>query len=82
MPLTADALLRLPYASEVVPDATTDGGMTYLASNPELPGCMAHGTTPEDALQNLAGARELYIRTLVERGIEVPLPAGDSVTSV
>ncbi len=82
MPITADAILQLPYASQVVPDATTDGGTTCVASNPELPGCMAHGDTTEAALLNLADARELYVRTLVERGIEVPLPARGSVRAV
>lgn len=75
------ALTHLPYAVEVVPDATTDGGVCYLAQHPELPGCMAHGDTPEEALENLEEARSLYIRTLLERGIEVPLPQSTTLTT-
>jgi len=69
-----ETYMHLPYAVEVVPDATTDGGVCYLASHPELPGCMAHGDTPPEALQNLEDARRLYLTTLIKRGLDVPMP--------
>jgi predicted RNase H-like HicB family nuclease len=69
-----DTYMHLPYAVEVVPDATTDGGVCYLASHPELPGCMAHGDTPDEALRNLEDARRLYLTTLIKRGLHVPRP--------
>lgn len=28
----------------------------FIAEVPELPGCMAHGETPEDALKNAKGS--------------------------
>lgn len=74
--------LAFPYTTVVRPDQTTEGGTVYLASNPELPGCMAHGQTPEEALQNLADARELYIRTALERGIAVPMPSHQVVKTI
>ena len=69
-----ETLMRLPYAIEVVPDTTTDGGLCYLAKHPELPGCMAHGDSEEEALHNLEDARRLYISTLLKRGLKIPKP--------
>lgn len=66
--------LGVAYSTLVVPDKYTDGSIGYLASHPELPGCMADGSSPEEALQNLNEARELYLRVLVERGLPVPPP--------
>lgn len=74
MATNIETYMRLPYAVEVVPDATTDGGLCYLAMHPELPGCMAHGDSADEALQNLEDARRLYIMTLLKRGLEVPKP--------
>lgn len=76
-----DCLAR-SYSTEIVPDEYTDGGMTYRASHPELPGCMAHGDTPGEARLNLDGARDLYIRTLLARGIEPPLPCASKLDVV
>jgi predicted RNase H-like HicB family nuclease len=67
--------IDLPYAVEVVPESTTDGMLCYRASHPELPGCMAHGDTPDEALENLEDARRLYIETLLVKGLQVPLPS-------
>ena len=65
----------LPYALRVTPQECTDGSTTFVAMNPELPGCMSHGVTVEGAIQNLEEARELYITDLLERGLPVPMPA-------
>jgi predicted RNase H-like HicB family nuclease len=65
----------LPYAVEVVPDLTTDGEQVYVARHPELPGCMAHGATPDEARVNLREARELFIETMLEDGLEPPVPS-------
>jgi predicted RNase H-like HicB family nuclease len=70
-----EAALALPYAVEVVPDVSTDGEACYVARHPELPGCMSHGDSPEEAKANLEEARELYLRTLLEDGLEPPRPA-------
>jgi antitoxin HicB len=67
--------LKLEYEIELVTEETTDGGICFAASHPELPGCMTHGNTKEEALRNLDEVRQLYIRTLLKRGIEIPPPA-------
>lgn len=66
--------MMLPYIVRVVPEPCTDGSMCYLAEHPELPGCMSHGETPEQALENLRDARHLYIETLLQKDQPVPKP--------
>lgn len=82
MPIEIDSYLARAYSTEIVPDEYTSGGMTYRASHPELPGCMAHGDTPSEARLNLDEARELYLRALLERGIEPPLPCASRLDIV
>jgi len=73
-PAEVEEFMLLPFAFEVVPDATTEGGTCYVAAHLELPGCMAHGETEQEALRNLDDARRLYIKTLLKRGLPVPRP--------
>ena len=46
----------------------------FIAEVPELPGCLAHGGTPQDALANAQEAMALWIRTAREFGDPVPEP--------
>ncbi|MEW6215497.1 MAG: type II toxin-antitoxin system HicB family antitoxin, partial [Nitrospirota bacterium] len=48
----------------------------FIAEVPELPGCMAHGDTPEDALKNAKEAIQLWIDTAKEFGDTIPEPKG------
>ena len=48
----------------------------YIAEVPELPGCMAHGATHEDALLNAKEATELWIATAREFRDPIPEPKG------
>ena len=43
---------------------------------PELPGCMADGLTPEEALRNLAVIISEWIETAEITGREIPEPSG------
>lgn len=47
-----------------------------IAEVPELPGCMAHGNTQENALMNIQQAIDLWIGTALETAREVPQPKG------
>ena len=47
----------------------------YVASIPELEGCMAHGRTREEALQELEIVCELWIETAKEVGKDIPKPS-------
>ena len=48
----------------------------FVADIPELPGCMAHGSTREEALVNIKAAERLWLETAKEFGDPVPEPKG------
>jgi predicted RNase H-like HicB family nuclease len=48
----------------------------FVAEVPELPGCMAHGQTAEQALASVHQATQLWIETAKEFGDPIPEPKG------
>jgi predicted RNase H-like HicB family nuclease len=48
----------------------------FVAEVPELPGCLAHGSTQEAALTNVKEAIELWIARARDFGDPVPEPKG------
>lgn len=48
----------------------------FVAEAPELAGCMAHGSTQEEALANVKQAMQLWIDTAKEFGDAIPAPKG------
>ncbi len=54
----------------------SDEDNAFIVEAPELPGCMAHGNTPEDALKNAKEAIQLWIDTAKEFGDPIPEPKG------
>lgn len=54
----------------------SDDDQAFVAEVPELPGCAAHGDTPEAALAECSEAIALWIETAKEAGREVPAPKG------
>jgi predicted RNase H-like HicB family nuclease len=63
------------YKYEIIIYWSQEDGV-FIAEVPELPGCMAHGDTPEAALANAQQAIELWIETAKEFGDPVPAPKG------
>ena len=49
----------------------------FVAFAPELAGCMAHGETREEALQNIQEAMRHWIDIARETGKPVPRPKGE-----
>jgi predicted RNase H-like HicB family nuclease len=49
----------------------------FVAEVPELPGCMAHGSTQEAALAHANEAMQLWIDTAREFGDPIPEPKGE-----
>lgn len=66
--------MTLEYAVNIERLAENDGG-GYLATVPELPGCMSDGDTPEEALKNVQEAISSWIEAAKEWGMEVPQPS-------
>jgi len=48
----------------------------FIADIPELPGCMAHGKTPNEALGNAQDAMQLWLDTAIEFDDPIPEPKG------
>lgn len=59
------------YRIELIPDKE-DGG--FVASIPDLPGCLSQGETEEEALKNIEEAKMLWIETALKAGREIPKP--------
>ena len=55
----------------------SEADAVFVAEVPELPGCMAHGGTQEEAMQNVNEAIQLWIDTAKEFGDPVPAPKGE-----
>lgn len=48
----------------------------FVAEVPQLAGCTAHGTSPDEALKQAQAAIDLWIETAREFGDPVPAPKG------
>ena len=46
----------------------------FIASVPELKGCMAHGRTREAAMKEIQEAIQLHIQVMQDMGITIPAP--------
>lgn len=46
----------------------------YVASVPELQGCMAHGRTQEDALREISVVVEMWLEEARDLGRQIPSP--------
>ena len=57
-------------------EARRRGILCNVVDVPELPGCMAHGATREEALQNAQEAIDLWLDVAREDGRVIPEPKG------
>jgi predicted RNase H-like HicB family nuclease len=48
----------------------------FVVDVPELPGCMAHGSTRQEAIKNAEDAIKFWIKTAKEDGQAIPQPRG------
>jgi antitoxin HicB len=64
------------FPFEVRPLSKEDGG-GFLIVFPDLPGCMADGETPEEAIKNGLDAAKSWLKTAKEFKDRIPKP-GDS----
>jgi predicted RNase H-like HicB family nuclease len=68
---TLSEYLALPYRLEIVPDPEEGG---YVASYPELPGCITCGETLETAAANAEDAKKAWLEAAMEDGIQIREP--------
>jgi|tagenome__1003787_1003787.scaffolds.fasta_scaffold20941918_5 antitoxin HicB len=66
--------MNLEYPIRIERLSEEDGG-GYLATAPDLPGCMSDGATPEEALKNVQEAIASWIEAAKEWKQEVPKPS-------
>jgi len=66
----------------VVSKEDIEGKSIFMARTPELYGCMAEGSTEEEARANLNDARVEYIYSLLKDNLRVPLPTHVTLTTV
>lgn len=65
---------QLEYPVVVEPLPAEDGG-GFVATVPDLPGCMSDGATPEEALTNVQDAILTWIEAAKDLGHAVPKPS-------
>ena len=54
----------------------SDEDDAFVVDIPELPGCMAHGSTREEALKNANDAMEFWLDCAREDNDPIPVPKG------
>ena len=59
----------------------SDEDGAYIATVPDLPGCMADGATYQKALAAAERAIDLWIQTARELGREIPTPRARKVSA-
>lgn len=68
---TLNEYLNMPYRMEIVPDTAENG---FIASFPELSGCITCGETVEAAVANAIDAKKEWLSAAIEDGIDIPEP--------
>lgn len=59
----------------VVETLSDEEGGGFLATVPDLPGCMSDGETPEEAMANARDAIEAWKEGALDLGWEIPRPS-------
>jgi len=66
--------LRLPY-TVTIKRGTGGGDEYWVARVVEIPHCLTHGNTPEEALRDIEDAKKEWIKSNLEDGLPIPEPA-------
>ncbi|RKY69846.1 MAG: hypothetical protein DRQ24_10270 [Candidatus Latescibacterota bacterium] len=64
-----DEYMKLPYRIEI----EFEDGLLF-ARIPDLPGCLAHGETPEELFKNLEISKRLWFEAKLRMGFPIPKP--------
>ena len=63
--------MKLPYKLEIIPDTEESG---FVASYPELPGCISCGETISEVVANIEDAKKEWLLASIESGVEINEP--------
>ena len=63
--------MSLPYRLEITPDVEEGG---YMASYPDLPGCLTVGDDMQKLLENAEDAKRAWVEAALEDGLPIPEP--------
>ena len=65
---TLDEYMAMPYRMEIIEDKDEGG---FVASYPDLPGCITCGETAESAVANALDAKRQWLEAAIDSGIEI-----------
>lgn len=71
---TIDEYMKIPYRMEIIEDVDEGG---FVASYPDLKGCITCGQTIETAAASLAQAKRAWLEAALEDGYDIPVPETD-----
>ena len=69
--ITLDEYMAMPYRMEIIEDKDEGG---FVASYPDLPGCITCGETAESAAANALDAKRQWLEAAIDSGIEIYEP--------
>ena len=69
---TLSDYMTMSYRMEIIEDKDEGG---FVASYPELPGCLTCGETIEAAVANALDAKKAWLEAALEDGIHIPEPS-------
>ncbi len=68
---TLEEYMKLPYKLEIIPDTEESG---FVASYPELPGCITCGETIESVAANAEDAKREWLKSAIAQNIQINEP--------
>ena len=71
----------LTHYTVVIEALSDEDGRGYLATVPDLPGCMSDGETRAEVARNVEDAIACWIEEAIETGRQVPAPSKTLTTA-
>ena len=68
---TFEEYMKMPYKLEIIPDTDENG---FVASYPELPGCITCGATLDEAVSNALDAKKAWLLAAMEENLDIAEP--------
>lgn len=66
--------MKIPYRMEIIEDLEEGG---FVASYPDLPGCLSCGDTIAEAAANLLDAKKAWLEAALADNVTIPIPLTD-----